>query len=387
MYVGLILIILGWALTLRSWRLLLYATIVQVLVAVRVRTFEEPYAARHHGQEWDRYRDRTPRWVLSTGRARVMTLAALVVALPLAGRAYETYADGHTRRTFQAPGMLVDVGGRRLHLLCIGAGFPIVLFEAPGFGVSSISSAAVRERVASRTTVCSYDRAGMGWSDPAPRTLTAGALARDLAVLQDRAGLPAPFVLVASSVGGLTVEMFARQYPERAAGLIFLDAATSALVNELEAPLLSRARAAAPVLEAAARLGVIRLWNPFGITGDSDGARRSRGFTYGARAFGTLGAIVRGGSDTVREFAAAPPLRADVPLLVLTASDPRLVVVPGLTNLSAFRSETRQRGHRRLAAASTRGAWKTVPNSQHLIAVSNPEVVTDEVFAMLDQLR
>ena len=115
-----------------------------------------------------------------------MTLAALLVVLPLAGHAYETYADAHTRRTFQAPGMLVDVGGRRLHLVCIGDGFPIVLFEAPGFGVSSLSSATVRERVASRTTVCSYDRAGMGWSDPAPETLTAGALARDLAVLQDR---------------------------------------------------------------------------------------------------------------------------------------------------------------------------------------------------------
>ena len=142
------------------------------------------------------------------------------------------------------------------------------------------------------------------------------------------------------------------------AGLIFLDAGTSALANELEAPLLSGARAAAPVLETAAQLGVIRLWNPFVITGDSDDAQRSRGFTYGARAIGTLAAILRGASDTVREFRAAPPLRADVPLVVLSASDPRVLVVPGLRKLSAVRSEARLRGHKRLAAASTRGAGK-----------------------------
>ena len=387
MYVGLILIILGWALTLRSGRLLLYAVIIQMLVAIRVRTFEEPHAARHHRAEWDIYRASTPRWVLATRRARVMTVAALLVVLPLAGRAYEAYADASTRRTFQAPGKLVDIGGRRLHLLCIGRGSPIVMFEAPGFGVSSLSSATVRERVASRTTVCSYDRAGMGWSDPSPETLTAGSMARDLAALQDRAGLPAPFVLVASSVGGLTAEMFARLHPERTAGLIFLDAGSSGLVEELETPLVRRIRAAAPVLEMAAQFGTIRLLNPFVITGDSDGARRSRGFTYGARAIGTLAAIVRGASDTVREFRAAPPLKADVPLVVLSASDPRLLVVPGLRQLSAVRSEARLRGHKRLAAASTRGVWKTVPDSEHLIAVSNPDVVVDEIFAMLDQLR
>ena len=89
----------------------------------------------------------------------------------------------------------------------------------------------------------------------------------------------------------------------------------------------------------------------------------------------------------MREFGAAPPLRTDVPLVVLSASDPRLLEVPGLRQLSAFRSEARLRGHKRLASASTRGVWKTVPNSQHLIAVSNPEAVIHEIFAMLDPLR
>ena len=123
------------------------------------------------------------------------------------------------------PGMLVDIGGRRLHLLCIGRGDPTVLFEASGWGVSSLSAAMVRERVSSRARVCSYDRMGMGWSDPGPSVVTAGELARQLAVLQDRAGLNGPFILVGSSVGGLTIEMFGRRYPERTAGLVFLDAA------------------------------------------------------------------------------------------------------------------------------------------------------------------
>jgi pimeloyl-ACP methyl ester carboxylesterase len=234
--------------------------------------------------------------------------------------------------------------------------------------------------------VCSYDRIGMGWSDPAPSVLTAGELARDLALLQDRAGLPAPFVLVASSVGGLTAEMFARQYPERVAGLIFLDAATSVMLKELT-PLVGRARSGAVIVSAASQLGAVRLLDPFNLTGDDEGVRRSRGFTYGGRAIGAIAAIVRGAAESERQFERAPPLRRDMPLLVLSASDPRAVDVPTLRQWSAARSEIRLRAHKALAATSTRGAWRMVPKSEHLIAVSQPDAVIDAIFAMLDELR
>jgi pimeloyl-ACP methyl ester carboxylesterase len=316
----------------------------------------------------------------------VLTVAALIVAVPLAGLVFEAYEDGRTRQEFAPPGMLVDIGGRRLHLLCIGEGSPIVMFEGSGFGVSSVSSASVRERVASRTRVCSYDRIGMGWSDPPPSVVTVGELSRELAVLQDRAGLPAPFVVVASSIGGLNAEMFARRYPERTAGLIFLDAATSDLLEQ-QSSIVPGAGAGAAILAVAAQLGVVRLLDPFNLTGDSDEVRRSRGFTYGGRAMGAVAAIVRGAPESVREFKAAPPLRPDVPLVVLSASDPRALDIPGLRELSAKRSDVRLDSHQRLAKTSTRGSWRTVPKSEHLIAISNPDVVIDAINAMLDDIR
>src|SRR3984957_3946145 len=66
------------------------------------------------------------------------------------------------------PGKLVDVGGRKLHLYCTGQGSPTVVLEA-GAGGFSIDWALVETEIANTTRVCSYDRAGYGWSDPGPQ--------------------------------------------------------------------------------------------------------------------------------------------------------------------------------------------------------------------------
>ena len=127
---------------------------------------------------------------------------------------------------FPAPGRLVDIGGRRLHLICIGEGEPTVVFEPSGFG-GALSSSAARTEISARSRVCSYDRMGTGWSDPGPPVISVGLLADDLEQLLDRAEIRPPYVLVPSSIGGLTVELYARRHPERVAGLVFLDAANS----------------------------------------------------------------------------------------------------------------------------------------------------------------
>jgi len=283
--------------------------------------------------------------------------------------------------------MLVDVGGRRLHLVCIGDGEPTVFFEASGFGVTSLSSATVREQVSAHTRVCSYDRMGMGWSDAGPSVVTVGTLARDLAVLQDRAELHAPFLLVASSIGGLTAEMFTRQYPERVSGLVFLDAASSEALERGLGARFTLGRVLAPVVTLAANFGVIRLINPFDIPTDNDEGRRSRAITYGARPIGTIGAIVRGAPDSLREFRTAPPLPGDVRLVVLSASDPNLGVPRGLRGVAETLRGSRLEAHKQLAKSSTRGSWQMVPKSEHLIAVSQPKVVTEVVLKMLADIR
>jgi protein-S-isoprenylcysteine O-methyltransferase Ste14/pimeloyl-ACP methyl ester carboxylesterase len=382
MYIAVTLVLVGWAIGFRSSTLWLYALVVLIAFHVRVVYGEEPWLARTHTKEWDRYAARVPRWLFPNRKALLLSLAGLAVLLALTGLVYEAYADARDARRFPPPGQLVDVGGRRLHLICIGEGEPVVMFEPSGFG-SALSSTQARERIATRSQTCSYDRMGMGWSDAGAAVISSAELARELAVLQDRAKLRQPFILVAASIGGLTAEMFARQYPERVAGLVFVDAASSEFFAPA-VPSLHIARVLACVAGASAQFGLIRLLDPFGLgEEESEAGERGAAITYGARLWGTLCAIVRGIPASAREFSEAPPLPADVPLIVLSADSDR-DYLSGFAGLAARMRPVRISGHQALAKRSTRGSWRLVPDSTHLIGNSQPDAVADAVFAILD---
>ncbi|HET9361285.1 MAG TPA: alpha/beta fold hydrolase [Vicinamibacterales bacterium] len=387
MYVAVTLILLGWAIVFRSWGLLLYALCVRVAFHLHVVLVEEPWLLQAHASEWKRYKATVPRWLFRSRRALLLTCLGVAVALPIAGLIYETIAEARASSEFPPPGTMVDVGGRRLHLICIGEGTPTVIFESSGFG-SALSSVAARQRLAARTTVCSYDRRGRGWSDPAPGATTVGDLARDLGVLQDRAKLKWPFVLVASSIGGLTAEMFARQYPERVAGLVYLDAANSIFVPRL-ASYAGLITVAACGMGALAQVGVVRLLDPFAIGADSDNARRGAAITYSAKAWSSMCAMARGLRTTRQEFEQAPPLRADLPVTALSASSAVELAPPAVLRFidaDAIMAET-EKAHREIVQRSTRGTWKKVPDSTHLIASSQPEAVVEAVVDLLEQLE
>jgi pimeloyl-ACP methyl ester carboxylesterase len=389
MYIGVTLIVWAWAIAFGAWSLVLYALIVMVAFHVRVLVNEEPYLARTHGRRWDDYRARVPRWMFPSRRAVVFAWAALIVLIALAGLTYEAYADAAAAREFPPPGTMVDIGGRRLHLVCIGRDHPMeptVMVLASGWG-NAMSSSRVRERLANRTRVCSYDRLGQGWSDAAPGVTTIGGTADDLGVLQDRAKLAGPFVLVASSIGGLTAEMSARKYPERVAGLVFVDAANSVFIPRLVERSWS-ITALACTVGTLSRFGVVRLTNPFGFASDSEGARRSAAVSYGAKPWTATCAMARGLSATQREFEQAPALPAGMPVVVLSASGVEQLMPPfaeRFFDVSQIKAES-EAAHRELATR-TGGTWKKIPNSTHLIADSQPDAVADAVFDLLDRIR
>lgn len=121
------------------------------------------------------------------------------------------------------PGVLVDIGGQRLHVYCTGHGSPTVLLES-GSGDFSVIWALVQPGVASFTRVCSYDRGGYAWSDPGARPRTYWQLALELHTAAERLHLPPPYVLVGQSYGGLLVRGFAEHYPRDVAGMVLVDA-------------------------------------------------------------------------------------------------------------------------------------------------------------------
>jgi pimeloyl-ACP methyl ester carboxylesterase len=118
---------------------------------------------------------------------------------------------------------MLDVGGRRLHVYETGQGSPTVVLEA-GIAATSLSWRLVQDEVAKFARVASYDRAGLGWSDPATQPLTLSRLVDDLHAVLHIAQLPAPYVLVGHSFGGLIVRAYARRYPAETAGLVLVDA-------------------------------------------------------------------------------------------------------------------------------------------------------------------
>ena len=122
------------------------------------------------------------------------------------------------------PGQLVDVGGRRMHLLCTGTGGPTVVLEA-GASAFAIDWTLVQREADRTTRVCSYDRAGMGWSDSSTTT-TRASEAADLHTLLRAAGEHPPFVMVGASRGGLLIRAFALDHPDDVVGFVFVDPAT-----------------------------------------------------------------------------------------------------------------------------------------------------------------
>ena len=120
---------------------------------------------------------------------------------------------------------LIDVGGYRLFLRCEGEGAPAVVLDA-GLGDCTSNGAwqSVESRVAAFTRVCSYDRAGLGRSDPGPAPRTGGRIVEELRALLNAAGIAPPYVLVGHSFGGATMRLFAAHHPGEVAGLVLVDA-------------------------------------------------------------------------------------------------------------------------------------------------------------------
>jgi pimeloyl-ACP methyl ester carboxylesterase len=152
-------------------------------------------------------------------------LAALVVSLVgllLLAFVFELVAEASDARAYPAPGQLVDIGGYRLHLNCTGTGSPTVVIDA-GLGDWSTNWSWVQPEVAKSTRVCTYDRAGNGWSEAGPQPRTARQFAKELHALLYAASIPGPYVIAGHSLGGYTARLFAHDYPTEVAGVVLLE--------------------------------------------------------------------------------------------------------------------------------------------------------------------
>src|SRR5215218_93821 len=146
----------------------------------------------------------------------LLGLVVVLLVLAIVGAIYQAIATELAERAYPPPGEMVDVGGYRLHINCVGHGSPTVVLDG-GLGEFSAQWVRVQQEVSGTIRVCAYDRAGMGWSEMGPEPRDAKQITGELHTLLSKAGIESPYVLVGHSFGGLSMQTYATRYPDEVA--------------------------------------------------------------------------------------------------------------------------------------------------------------------------
>ncbi len=168
----------------------------------------------------------------SQGSSLRRVLWRLLVGLPVAAclllaaaAAVNFLTVRHYRSAYPPPGRMYRVDGYAMHLFCVGSGSPTVVLES-GLGDSFLSWGLIQPKLAQLTRVCSYDRAGLGFSDPRPGLRDSNAVVEELHALLQQADISGPFVLMGHSIAGLHMRVYAARYPQDLVGIVFVDPST-----------------------------------------------------------------------------------------------------------------------------------------------------------------
>ncbi len=155
-----------------------------------------------------------------------------MLGVAVACAAFNLWMASRYRRMYPPPGSLYQVDGYKMHLYCTGEGSPTVILEA-GLGDDWLQWRKIQPALSRLTRVCSYDRAGFGWSDPRPSRRDSQNIADELHALLKQAGITGPLLLMGHSAGGLHIREYATIYPEGIVGLVFVDASTPGQMDQL----------------------------------------------------------------------------------------------------------------------------------------------------------
>ena len=317
------------------------------------------------------------RWL----RRIVILLAALAILLAATGALYQSLAQRSDRGAYSMPGQLIDVGGYKMHIDCAGAGTPTVILDS-GLGDTYISWRKVQPQIAQFTRVCSYDRAGLGYSDSSPHPRTSKDFAEELHTLLHHAGISGTLILVGHSMAGYDVRLYTSLYRSEVAGMVLVDASHPEqqkrfppALNDLDATWLREQE----FFEFTMPFGIPRL---LGFCGNDAEVRAAECNFHSVReGVAELKTI----SESAGQTATTCPL-GDLPVAVLSSDSDR--PQPDLPeDLVKPTSDAWQAMQQELAHLSTRGTQQIAKNSGHYIQLDRPDLVIEAVHKFVDQAR
>ena len=339
-----------------------------------------------------------------TLRAILVALAAAL--LPCVGNTafaqpQPTPATAEDQRIlpYVKPGQLVDVGGRRINLYCTGAGGDTVILMA---GISSWSVVwyKVQSAIAQKSRVCAFDRAGYGFSDPAPRPQILSDVVDDLHTALKAGAIPGPYVLVGHSLGGIEARVYAQHWPKEVAGMVLDDTSPAAegLIDENQPGFdeaIGRESYAANLLYCAllAAHGPLDPSKPehkgclLPLPDDTPAAFREifpRFFTayYLADRVSLMSSVYTHRYDSVDHR------RLDaMPLVVLSPESTWNTSTPASARFSRSYEKVWIAMHEALAHLSMRGVHRIIKGSGHEIQLDKPQALIDAVDEVLREIH
>jgi pimeloyl-ACP methyl ester carboxylesterase len=315
------------------------------------------------------------RWLHRT----VFGLVVGVALLHLAGSLYQSLAERSDLHDHPIPGQLVDVGPYELHIYCTGSGSPAVILDS-GLGDTYISWRRVQPPIAQFTRVCSYDRAGLGFSFYSRHPSTSKEFAKELHTLLHNAGVAPPYVLVGHSMGGFDVRLYASLYLSEVAGMVLVDSSHPEqqkrfppALNDMDATWLREQE----FFEFTMPFGIPRL---LGFCGNDAEARTAECNFHSAReAVAELKAV----SESAAQTAPTGSL-GNLPLAVLS-HDPDTPQPDLPEDLVKPTNDAWQQMQEELAHLSTKGTQVIAKNSGHYIQLDRPDLVIEAIRKVVDE--
>ena len=329
---------------------------------------------------------------MKTKAFRIISILLLVVLLLSLGTAIAgAVAKSNLAKKYPPPGQLVDVGGYKMHIYCTGEGNPTVILAA-GSLEYSLFWALVQPEVARFTRVCSYDRAGYGWSEPSPHPRTATTMVEELHTLLVNAKVEGPYVLVGHSLGGMLMRVYAHKYTDEVVGMVLVDSLHEeqiARLPEIQKRLLQEGVRQFRMLALLSSTGIMALApqnipNP-GLPDDAYAQLQATTATSGV--FETDIAELSVMEESCAEVRALRITSfGNLPLIVLSAGREETIA-----SLSDAENQQRWEGWQtqqsEQAALSSDSKQVIAEQSGHMIQLDQPDLVIDAIREIVDAIQ